>query len=134
MAAAEPPPSTQPDPILAIAAAARDADPVATPLSEIQPAPPPPPGPSIAALARPAAPDAPGIYLQLGAFGSRENAESYLARAKSQVEWMSQLLHLFPRDGMFRVHAGPYSSSSEARLAAERIASAVGTKPVVVSR
>lgn len=134
LAPAEPAVSAQSDPILAIAAAARQPDPVATPLPEIQPAPPPPPGPSISALARPAAPDTPGIYLQLGAFGSRENAESYLARAKSQVEWISQLLHLFPRDGMFRVHAGPYASSSEARVAAERIASALGMRPVVVAR
>jgi rare lipoprotein A len=74
------------------------------------------------------------VYLQLGAFGSKENAESYLARAKVQVEWAAQLLHLFPRDGMYRVHAGPYASSSEARLAAERIATALGTRPVVVTR
>jgi rare lipoprotein A len=127
----EPQFSTQPDPILAIAAAARDVDPVPTALAD---APMPPQGPSIAALAKPTAPDAPGIYLQLGAFGSRENAESYLARAKVQVEWVSQLLHLFPRDGMYRVHAGPYASSSEARVAAERIATALGTRPMVVSR
>jgi rare lipoprotein A len=131
----EPAPSAQADPILAIAAAARDINVVATAAPELQPAsPPPPPGPSAAVLARPAPPDAPGIYLQLGAFGSRENAESYLARAKTQIEWVSQLLHLFPGNGMYRVHAGPYSSSSEARLAAERIASALGTRPVVVSR
>jgi rare lipoprotein A len=128
----ESPLSAQPDPILAIAAAARDVEPV-TAVAEIQ-APPPPQGPTIAALAKPTAPDAPGIYLQLGAFGSRENAESYLARAKVQVEWVAQLLHLFPRDGMYRVHAGPYASSGEARLAAERIATALGMKPVVVSR
>jgi rare lipoprotein A len=83
---------------------------------------------------RPAPVDATSVYLQLGAFGSKENAESYLARAKVQVEWAAQLLHLFPRDGMYRVHAGPYASSSEARLAAERIASALGTRPLVVTR
>ena len=151
-AAAAPPPvppapaaaerSAQVDPIAAIAAAARDPVPAAAPLAE--PAKDAAP-PITAATARPeiSATGSPrsaamdtggGVYLQLGAFGSRENAESYLARAKVQVEWVAQLLHLFPRDGMFRVHAGPYASSSEARLAAERIALALGTRPVVVTR
>lgn len=82
-----------------------------------------------------AAAEAGAVYLQLGAFGSRENAESYLARARTQIEWLSQILHLVPRDdGIFRVHAGPYSNSWEARQAADRIASAFGVKPVVVTR
>ena len=68
------------------------------------------------------------VYLQLGAFGSRENAESYLARAKVQVEWLAQSMHLFPRDGLYRVHAGPYASSGEARLAADRVGVALGAE------
>jgi hypothetical protein len=34
---------------------------------------------------------------------------------------------------MYRVHAGPYASPNEARQAAERIGSALGTRPVVVT-
>jgi rare lipoprotein A len=79
--------------------------------------------------------DAPrGIYLQLGAFGSRENAESYLARAKLQLDWLAERLHVLPREGLFRVHAGPYGSSAEARQIANRVALAVGVRPVVVTR
>jgi rare lipoprotein A len=122
------------DPILAIAAAARDVDPSISPepapvqvaAASAQPAPRPLTG---------AAADAGAVYLQLGAFGSRENAESYLTRARTQIEWLGQLLHLVPRDdGIYRVHAGPYPSSWEARQAADRIASAIGIKPVVVTR
>jgi rare lipoprotein A len=51
-----------------------------------------------------------------------------------QVEWLAQLIHLLPRDGMYRVHVGPYANASEARQAAERIGAALGTKPVVVTR
>lgn len=134
--------SAQPDPIVAIAAAAaREPVPAATPLPEPakdvpaqQPVLPVAKAETAAPASASAAAAEIGVYLQLGAFGSRENAESYLARAKVQVEWVAQLLHLFPRDGMYRVHAGPYSSSSEARLAAERIALALGTRPVVVTR
>lgn len=119
--------AAEPDPILAIAAAARDPAPIAAPLPETQP---------VEAIVpqQPVRAETGGIYLQLGAFGSRENAESYLARAKTQVEWLSQLLHLVPRDGMYRVQAGPYGTAGQARQAADRVASALGMKPVVVVR
>jgi rare lipoprotein A len=129
------------DPILAIAAAARDPIAAPRPLPEA----PAETGLSIATVSprvesavatppRPAAAEGTGVYLQLGAFGSKENAESYLATAKARVEWVAELAHVYPREGMYRVHVGPYASQSEARLAAERIAFALGTRPVVVTR
>ena len=130
-AAATPPPApTAPeaDPILAIAAAARELDPVASPLPEPQVQ------PAAAELAKAALPELGGVYLQLGAFGSRENAESYLARARIQAEWLSERLHVLARAGLYRVHAGPYPTSWEARQAADRIASSLGVRPVVVAR
>ena len=118
------------DPILAIAmaAAARESEAAARSPSDVR---------SGAAATAPVGAypsEGDGIYLQLGAFGSRDNAESYLARAKAQLDWLAQTLHLFPRDGIYRVHAGPYPSTVEARQAAERVALAVGSKPVVVTR
>lgn len=74
------------------------------------------------------------VYLQLGAFASRDNAESYLERLKIQVEWLADRLHLFPRDGLYRVHAGPYASRLEARQIADRIGQDLGIKPVVQVR
>jgi len=78
--------------------------------------------------------DAAGIYLQLGAFGSRENAENFLARMKIQVEWLASTLHVFSRDGLFRVHAGPYAREAEARQAADRVSQALGVRPFVLTR
>jgi len=78
--------------------------------------------------------DASGIYLQLGAFGSQENAENYLARLRAQIDWLAQALHVFPRDGWFRVHAGPYASPGEAQQAADRIGQSLGIKPMVTVR
>jgi len=72
------------------------------------------------------------VYLQLGAFGSRENAESYLSRLQSQVDWLT--LQIFPRDGLFRVQAGPYVNQIEARQIAERLSQALGVKPMVLTR
>ena len=121
----------QPDPILAIAAAARDpagAAPVAPPVATASA-----PRPTTTVIVAPTAESA-GLYLQLGAFGSRENADSFLERAKVQFDWLAERLQVRSREGLFRVHAGPYASSGEARAAAERLAVALGTRPVLVPR
>lgn len=109
----------------------REPDPVATPLPSGEPQPP-------ASVARapqiPVAGDAGGIYLQLGAFGSREYAESYLAKLKAQIDWLAEALHVFSKDGLFRVHAGPYASHAEARQAADRISRSIGLRPMLLTR
>lgn len=79
-------------------------------------------------------PAASGMYLQLGAFGSRENAESYLARLRAQAEWLADRLQVLMRDGYYRVHAGPYDSAAQARAASDRIVQALGTRPLLVTR
>ncbi len=75
-----------------------------------------------------------GLYIQLGAFGSQDNADNYLARMKAQLDWLALKLHVFPRDGLFRIHAGPFASPAEARVAADRISQALGIKTIVLSR
>jgi rare lipoprotein A len=75
-----------------------------------------------------------GLYLQLGAFGSQDNAENYLARLRTQVDWLAPALHVYPKDGLFRVHAGPYGNHAEARATADRISQALGIKPMVLTR
>jgi rare lipoprotein A len=75
-----------------------------------------------------------GVFLQLGAFGSQDNADSYLARVRAQIEWLAPALHVYPRDGLFRVHAGPYATHAEARVAADRIGQALGIKAIVFTR
>jgi len=110
-----------------VAVLQREPEPVATPL----PAPDPQPA---AAPPVPVTRDASGHYLQLGAFGSQENAEIFLSRLRTQIDWLAQTMHIFPRDGLFRVHAGPYASSQEARQAAERVSQSLGIKTMVLTR
>ena len=95
------------------------------------------PPPLVVAAAPPAAPasaDAGGVYLQLGAFGSRENAENFLARMKIQIDWLAAALHIFSRDGLYRVRAGPYPREAEARRDADRIGQSLGVRPFVLTR
>jgi len=75
-----------------------------------------------------------GLYIQLGAFGSQDNADNYLARMKAQLDWLAPQLHVFPRDGLFRIHAGPFASQAEAREAADRISQSLGIKTIVLTR
>jgi rare lipoprotein A len=124
------PAAPSPRPENAPLAAAREPEPPATQL----PAAEPPPAVAAGAPPVPVTTDAGGIYLQLGAFGSRENAENFLARMKIEVEWLASALHVFSRDGLFRVHAGPYAREAEARQAADRISQALGVKPFVLTR
>ncbi len=75
-----------------------------------------------------------GVYLQLGAFGLQNNADNYLALLRAQVSWLAPALHVYPKGGLFRVHAGPYASQAEARTAADRISQELGIQTLVVVR
>lgn len=81
-----------------------------------------------------AEPEAKGMFLQLGAFGSQDNADNYLARLRMQVDWLASSLHVYSKDGLFRVHAGPYANQAEARAAADKLNQSLGIKAVVTAR
>jgi rare lipoprotein A len=82
----------------------------------------------------PVATDAGGIYLQIAAFGSRDNAEAYAGRLRAEQTWLAAQLQVYTRDGLFRVHAGPYANHNDARQAADRISQSMGLKPIVLAR
>ena len=75
-----------------------------------------------------------GTFLQLGAFGSQDNAESFRARLARQLDWLSESIHIHARDGMYRLHLGPYRDAQEAGRVAERIREALALKPFVIQR
>lgn len=84
----------------------------------------------VAAVSQPQAPN--GIYVQFGAFRSRENAETLLARLKQHFSWLAARLAIHPRDGLYRVHAGPYYNAAEAREIAARVGDMPGPRPVLL--
>jgi rare lipoprotein A len=75
-----------------------------------------------------------GVFLQLGAFGARENAESFRARAAQELSWLSEVIEVFASEGLFRLQLGPYRTQDEARGIAERIFRELNLRPVVVVR
>ena len=89
--------------------------------------------------ARPAQPipvdaEASGVYLQLGAFSGRDNAENFRVRIYQQLAWLTDALQIYSRDGMFRLHLGPYRNRAEAIAIAEKIRAELDLKPLVVAR
>jgi rare lipoprotein A len=118
------PGSAQPAPVVAVV------QPEPEPVVE---APPAPPTPAPAPASVPMMSEAGRYYLQLGAFGSKENAENFLARIQAQLG-AADNLRIHARDQLYRVHAGPYASQADARSAAERLAEALGVRPYVLTR
>ena len=72
------------------------------------------------------------VYLQLGAFTSQQNAESFMARMRKELGDTGKQLKLSTtKDGLVRVHIGPYANQSEARSSADSMEAKLGFKPMV---
>jgi rare lipoprotein A len=70
------------------------------------------------------------VFLQVGAFASRDNAESLRAKLAS-LEDPSELVL---SGELWRLQLGPYGTQEEARSAAERLERTFDLKPLVVVR
>ena len=75
-----------------------------------------------------------GVYVQLAAFSARENAESFRARAALELASLDRPIEIYRKDGLFRLHVGPYRSRAEAAAAAEKLRDTLDVKPHVVVR
>lgn len=71
------------------------------------------------------------VYLQIGAFKSQQGAEGFLARMQLELEGIGKQLSLHEKDGLTRVHLGPYASADEAHANAEKLQGRLGFKPLV---
>ena len=71
------------------------------------------------------------VFLQLGAFKSQQGAEGFLARMRAEFEGSGKQISLYQKDGLVRVHVGPYANQGEARTNAEKLQARLGFKPVV---
>ena len=78
-----------------------------------------------------AAPPVSNIYLQLGAFKTPGAAESFMAQMRIHLGDAGKQLSLFIKDGLTRVHIGPYVSLSEASRSAEWLKEKLGFKPML---
>lgn len=84
------------------------------------------------ALATTTQPD--GVYLQIGAFGARENAESFRVRVSRELAWLTESVYIVAGSNINRVQVGPYKNRDEAGKIAEKIRETLQLKPVFVLR
>jgi rare lipoprotein A len=75
-----------------------------------------------------------GIYLQLGAFNAYDNADNFVVRMRNELPSLMTSLDIVAKDGLFKVHAGPYPDRVLARKDADKIAEALSIRPVLLTR
>jgi rare lipoprotein A len=75
-----------------------------------------------------------GIFLQLGAFANIANAENLKNRLISELEWLSDTIHLEHSGQLHRLQLGPYPSRAAAEFVAQRIRKGLGYTPTIINR
>jgi rare lipoprotein A len=75
-----------------------------------------------------------GLWLQVGAFSSRESADNFKDKAARDLSWNNEPLDLAARDGLYRVRLGPYRTREEANAIAAKVRETLGFAPTVTTQ
>jgi rare lipoprotein A len=78
--------------------------------------------------------EAAGLWLQLGAFSSRDGAESFRDHAVRELSWNHEPVQVTPREGLYRVRLGPYRNREEALAIADKVRETLGFAPTLINR
>jgi rare lipoprotein A len=78
--------------------------------------------------------EAGGTFVQLGAFSAPQNAEVFARKLRGDLPWLADSIGVVQRDGMHKVHAGPYATREEALLSAGRVQKELGFRAFVPDR
>ncbi|MBX3615875.1 septal ring lytic transglycosylase RlpA family protein [Nitrosomonas sp.] len=73
------------------------------------------------------------VYLQLGAFGSSDNAQNFLAQVQKRIPSLKDSVNISRNNGLYKIHAGPYPDQAVAKLAANTISRHLAITPIVVT-
>ena len=74
------------------------------------------------------------VFLQLGAFGSKQSADSFVAKIRDGLTDADKSLSLDKKNGLTRVQYGPYATADQARNASVALTQKLGFKPFVSIR
>jgi rare lipoprotein A len=77
--------------------------------------------PLIQASPAPISTERAGVFIQLGAFSSPENADSFRDKMKRDLDWMREPINVSFKDGLHRVRIGPLANREEARAIADKV-------------
>ena len=99
---------------------------MATPIPAPQPIAAQPLTPPTPITAEPA-----GIFIQLGAFGSLENAEGFRDKMIRDLNWMREPITVAFKEGLQRVRIGPLSNRDEAEAIAAKVRETHNLSPII---
>jgi cell division protein FtsN len=74
------------------------------------------------------------IWVQLGAFGSAQAAESFRERATRELSWNLEPIRVVTGEGLNRVRLGPYRNREEAEAIAAKVRESLGYAPSIIQR
>lgn len=72
------------------------------------------------------------VYLQLGAFGSSDNAHNFLTQVRKKIPWLNNTINITKNNGLYKIHAGPFSNPILAKQAANTINQQLAITPLLV--
>ncbi len=109
------------------AAAAPPSGTVATPLRTAEV---PQPRPAEVATAV-VSPEPAGLFIQLGAFASADNANTFRDRIAGDLPWLREPIQVAAAGSLHRVRLGPYKTREEALAIADKIRASLDFNPVI---
>lgn len=71
------------------------------------------------------------LYLQIGAFGNKNNAENLLSQVSSGHQGLGKVSQILSESGLHRVLVGPFSTIDQANEAAIELSAFVEVQPVI---
>jgi rare lipoprotein A len=75
-----------------------------------------------------------GLWLQLGAFSSREGASSFREKVARDLSWNNEPIEISMRESLHRVRLGPYRNREEAGAIADKVRQTLGFTPTLSNR
>ena len=98
----------------------------AAPLQPVMPLP-------LGTAATPISSEKSGVFIQLGAFSTAQNADSFRDKMQRDLDWMREPLGVVFKDGLHRVRIGPLANREEAQAIADKVRNTMNISPVVTS-
>jgi len=81
----------------------------------------------------PPTPQSTGVFLQLGAFASMENAENLKNHLTRELDWLVDPPRIDNGGNLYRLQLGPYADRASAEQVAQRIQSYLGYMPTIIN-
>lgn len=85
------------------------------------------PAPTVTAANEPS-----GVFLQVGAFSSNNNAESFRSKIQPQLLELKLSALVALQANLYRVHVGPFKTRAEASQMSEKVRETLGVRPLIV--